>query len=69
MASTQNVFQIREGVFALGIAGRKARAVAQWDAKTKTYVGVRGVKPRIDKDAKPRAAAKALAEKLAELAN
>lgn len=67
--TTHAIFQIREGVFALGTAGRKARAVARYDAKTKTYVGVRGVKPTIDKEATIKAGSKALREKLEALAN
>jgi hypothetical protein len=67
--TTQNVYQIRDGVFALGTAGRKARAVVRYDAKTKAYIGVRGVKPTIDKDAKTKTVAKAALEKLQALAN
>lgn len=63
------IFEVRDGVFALGTAGRHARAVCAWNKKKNKWQGVRGRKPLIPSDARIKASSKAVKETLAALAN
>lgn len=45
-----SIYEIRDGVYALGIAGERAMAVCRWRDDGESVVGVRGVRPRIPKN-------------------
>lgn len=68
MKNILNVYTLRDGVFVLGRAGEKAKAVCTWNKKKNAYVGIRGVKPTIPAEAKRVGASKAVRARLQELA-
>lgn len=64
------IFEIRDGVFALGIPGKKAQAICSWSKKKNKYQGVRGRRPTIPADQKRAAGVSAaVKEALEALAN